>query len=325
MREHEQEPGSNDLAIEIKGLTKRYKKLTALDHLDMEIPRGEFWGLLGPNGAGKSTTLKLLTGLARPTEGYTRINGIDTMKDPKGALSGVGCLVETPEFYYGSTPMDILGYTGRLKGLSKDEIAIRSKAVLDELRIYEWRDERIDRFSKGMKQRVGLAQAMISNPSVVILDEPTTGLDPRGMIEFREMLSELRKYDITMLLSTHNLSEVSAICGSVTILRNGRSVASGKVEDLVKDAVGAVTLVITTTHPATSEYMSELCGMKGVCDAEISKDYEIRVKFNGDASDQSEIVGLTVRHGLGLVSISEESGSDLERLYMGLSVDSQEA
>lgn len=312
-------------AIEIRGLTKHFKSFVALDGLDLTVPRGEFHGLLGPNGAGKSTTLKLVTGLIRPTAGSASINGVDVTHDRKAALSGVGCLIETPAFYEGMTPREVLRYTGTVKGLNKEEINIRMKAVLEELRMYEWRDTAIDGFSKGMRQRVGLAQVLLSNPSVIILDEPTTGLDPRGMIEFRNILTDLRRNDMSMLLSTHNLSEVSTICGSVTILREGRSVASGKVSDLVKNFEGSVTLHLETVKPVTPEFLKDLGGLQGVKEIVHAKDTSVRLRFNGKSEEQSQIVDLAIKHGLGLVSFSEESGSDLEKLYMGLSVDNEEA
>lgn len=303
-------------------MTKSYGGSIAVSDIDLEVDRGGFMGLLGPNGAGKSTTLKAVTGLLRPTAGQILVNGIDVARDPRSALSGVGCLIETPEFYKRSTPMDVLGYTGRIKGLGKSDIQIRSRALLEELRIYEWRDKRIESFSKGMRQRVALAQALLGNPSLLVLDEPTTGLDPRGAVEFRNMLKDLRRFEVSLLLSTHNLSEVSAVCDSVAILRKGSVVAQGGVRDLIKRfASDKRTVSVKTANPITDAFLEDVSRIRGVQGTVKRSDFEIAVEIRENGGQQTELADTVMRHGLGLMSMSEDGDSDLEKLYMSLSLD----
>lgn len=310
--------------IQIENLTKTYKKFTALNNLNLNVQRGEFMGLLGPNGAGKSTTLKMATGLIKPTSGSVRINGIDISTDLRNGLSDVGCIIETPEFYPRSTPMGILRYIGRIKGLDRDEINIRSEDVLREMRIWDWRDSDVNTFSKGMRQRVALAQALLSNPSLLILDEPTTGLDPRGMVEMRQILNSLKKRNVSLLLSTHNLAEVSEICESVTILRQGKSVMSGDVQKLIReDASGITELTIKTIKPITEESLREIKNAEGVENAVLSKETEAVISFSGTNEQQSALIAIIMKYNLGLISMNEGTGSNLEKLYMEMSIDQE--
>ena len=250
---------------EAVGLTKMYGGFAAISNVNLTVRRGEFMGLLGPNGAGKSTTLKAITGLLMPTSGSVRIAGID-IHDHRRAMEHVGCVIETPEPYPGFTPAEIMEYVGRLYGLDSREIEIRARDVLETMRMWEWRDKKIGEFSKGMRQRVVLAQALLPNPDTIILDEPTSGLDPRGMIEIRQTLAELKHRNCSLLISTHILSEVSEICGSVTMIRDGKVIASGDVAKLIH-GTGAdkeITLEIRTLRPFTPQVISDLTHCQGV-------------------------------------------------------------
>ena len=246
----------NAPAIETEGLTKRYGNFVAISDVSLTVKRGEFMGLLGPNGAGKSTTLKAITGLLKPTSGSVRIAGID-IRDHRRAMEHVGCVIETPEPYPEFTPAEIMQYVGRLYGLDSREIEIRARDVLETVRMWDWRNEKIGEFSKGMRQRIVLAQALLPNPDTIILDEPTSGLDPRGMIEIRRTLTDLRSRDRSLLISTHILSEVSEICGAVTMIRDGRVIASGDVSSLIHDTGAAkeITLEVRTLNPLTPQFV----------------------------------------------------------------------
>ncbi|WP_019178036.1 ABC transporter ATP-binding protein [Methanomassiliicoccus luminyensis] len=307
-------------AIEARGLVKRFGSFTAVDDLSMNVRRGEFMGLLGPNGSGKSTTLKMITGLIWPTQGTVMINGQD-ISDHRTALSEVGCVIETPEFYASFTPSEALQYVGRIYGLNEREIAIRSRDVLEEVKMWEWRDKPLSKFSKGMRQRTVLAQSMISNPSILILDEPTSGLDPRGMIEMRAVLSELKRRDRAMLISTHMLKEVSEMCGSVSMIRNGKLIASGDVNKLIKDYVdrskGRVELSVRTVKPMTQTFIKDISASTGVRSVNLMGDYEVRLDFCGSTDDQSRVVDIVQEHGLRLMAMNEK-GLDIEQLYMEL-------
>lgn len=305
-------------AIEAVGLTKMYGGFAAISDINLTVRKGEFMGLLGPNGAGKSTTLKAVTGLLTPTSGTVKIDGID-IKDHRRAMEHVGCVIETPDPYPEFTPAEVLDYVGRIYGLDSREIEIRSRDVLEIMRMWEWRNKNIGGFSKGMRQRVVLAQALLPNPSTIILDEPTSGLDPRGMIEIRQTLAELKSRDRSLLISTHILKEVSEICGSVTMIRDGRVIASGDVDKLVH-GIGqdrSVTLEIHTLKPLTPEIISDLEHCAGVQSALALGDCALKLEFAGTTEDQAHVTETAFRSGVGILSMNEK-GADLESLYMEL-------
>ena len=305
-------------AIEAVGLTKMYGGFAAISDVNLTVRRGEFMGLLGPNGAGKSTTLKAITGLLMPTSGTVRIAGID-IKDHRHAMEHVGCVIETPEPYPGFTPAEVLQYVGRIYGLDRREIEIRSRDVLETMRMWEWRNKKVGEFSKGMRQRIVLAQALLPNPDTIILDEPTSGLDPRGMIEIRQTLAEMKHRDVSLLISTHILSEVSEICGSVTMIRDGRVIASGDVSRLIRGSgvENAVTLEIRTLKPFTPQVVSDLEHCQGVTSSERMGDYMLKLEFSGSSEDQAHVNEVAFRSGLGILALNEK-GANLEDLYMEL-------
>lgn len=305
------------LDIEVSNLVKKYGSFTAVSDLNLQVEKGQFMGLLGPNGAGKSTTLKAVTGLLIPTSGTIKIQGID-IKDHRHAMEHVGSVIETPDPYPQFTPADLLQHVGRVYGLDRQEISIRSRDVLEETKLWDWRYKSIGGFSKGMRQRVVLAQALLSNPEIIILDEPTSGLDPRGMIEIREILKGLKKKDRSLLISTHILSEVSELCGSVTMIRDGKTVASGDVSELLSDsAANKVTLEIKVHSAISDEFVKDLSGCQGVESAETIGDHVVKLEFVGSPEDQLEVVTMAFNSGLGLLSINEK-GKTLESLYMEL-------
>lgn len=309
---------SGDYELEAVGLTKRFGDFVSVDNLNLKVKKGEFMGLLGPNGAGKSTTLKMITGLIWPTEGTVRINGVD-ISQHREALSKVGCVIETPEFYPSLTPSEALQYVGQMYGLSEREIAIRARDVLEQVQMWEWRDKKIGKFSKGMRQRTVLAQSMMSNPEMLILDEPTSGLDPRGMIEMRAVLSELKNRDRTMLISTHMLKEVSEMCGSVTMIRHGKLIASGDVNRLMDEYAKKSRNIIDirTADIVSPQFVSDLGGLAGVRSSSRVGEYGVRLEFKGNNEEQYEIVKFFVDNNVRMLTMTER-GMDIEQLYMEL-------
>ena len=276
-------------------------------------------GLLGPNGAGKSTTLKSITGLVTPTEGTILVNGVDATKH-KAAMRHVGCVIETPESYPNFTPAEMLDYVGRVHGLSRAEIRIRARDVLEEVRMWKWRDKPVGQFSKGMRQRVSLAAAMLPNPELIILDEPTSGLDPRGMIEIRQTLNDLKKRDLSLLISTHILKEVSEMCTSMTMINHGKTVISGDVNTLIHNMAmdtRGVDIELKTLTQMGNEFMYDVEHMQGVSSLERTGERSVKFKFIGTDEQQADIVDMVYRHNLRLLSMNE-TGADLESLYMQL-------
>ena len=218
--------------IEIEHLIKQFGVIKAVDDLSLGVPARKTVGFLGPNGAGKTTTIKILTNLISSTSGSAFINGVDVVTDPKKALAHTGAVVETPEFYPYLTPMETLAYLGRLRGMSSNDISRRSNEVLSDVKMTEWRGTRIGKFSKGMKQRLAIAQALLHEPEVLILDEPTSGLDPRGMVEVREIIKSLKRQDYTIFMSSHLLGEVQEVCDSAALIDHGKLLVYDSIDNL---------------------------------------------------------------------------------------------
>jgi len=219
--------------IVIENLTKYYNKFLALDKLNLIVPEKENIGLLGPNGAGKSTTLKILCGLIRPSSGAAYIDGINVVEKPEQALSRIGAIIETPEFYTYLTPVETLSYLGRLRGMNGQDLKKRIDEVINLVKLEKWAKVKIEKFSRGMKQRLGLAQTLLHDPSILILDEPSLGLDPRGVVEFREIIKGVGE-EKTVFFASHQLVEVAQICKKVAIINNGKLLAYDSVADLEK-------------------------------------------------------------------------------------------
>lgn len=219
--------------IVIENLTRYYSKFLALDKLNLIVPEKENIGLLGPNGAGKSTTLKILCGLIRPSSGLAYIDGINIAEKPEQALSRIGAIIETPEFYTYLTPVETLSYLGRLRGMNGQDLKKRIDEVISLVKLEKWAKVKIEKFSRGMKQRLGLAQTLLHDPPILILDEPSLGLDPRGVVEFREIIKGVGK-EKTVFFASHQLTEVALICNKVAIINNGKLLAYDSVAELVK-------------------------------------------------------------------------------------------
>jgi ABC-2 type transport system ATP-binding protein len=213
-------------------LTKSYGDLIALDHLDLEVPRGTLFGFLGPNGAGKTTTIKLLTGLLRPTEGEAFLGGHSILTEPLEAKALFGYLSDTPFLYDKLTAREFLEFVGSLYAIPSDEIRTRSARLLRLLDLEDAADVLIEGYSHGMRQKTGLAGALIHNPSILILDEPLAGLDPPGARRIKELLRGLVERGRTIFLSTHALEVAERLCDHVAILDRGKLVAQGSLEEL---------------------------------------------------------------------------------------------
>ncbi|MDW5561676.1 MAG: ABC transporter ATP-binding protein [Methanomassiliicoccus sp.] len=307
--------------IVINKLTKDFGGFMAVDDLSLTVPRRSFMGFLGPNGAGKTTSIKILTNMLSATSGEAYLNGVDVTKDPKTALAGVGAVVETPEFYPYLTPRETLAYLGELRGMSKEEIDRRSKEVLETVKMTEWADKRIGKFSKGMKQRIAIAQAILHEPPVIILDEPTSGLDPRGMVEVREILMELKKADYTVFMSSHLLNEVQEVCTDVALINRGKLLRSGSVADLVGQTT-VRRIEVHTLQKVSGELLNKVSKLDGIAEIRAAGENQFMFSLNGGNEAQSKT--LTDLQALGLSVVSyKESGLALETLYMSLIKESR--
>ncbi len=222
--------------IQVEDLTKFYNDLCAVDRISLEIPKGEIMGLLGPNGAGKTTTLRMLTGYFKPTSGRIRIKDHDVDEQPVAVKSLIGYLPESAPLYPGMLVYDYLGYIADIRGLKGDAKAGRLRELVERCGLHEIMHKTIGELSKGLKQRVGLAHAMMSDPEILILDEPTSGLDPNQIVEIRDIIRAIGQ-EKTVILSTHILSEAEATCDRIVIINKGRIVADDSTASL-KSSVG---------------------------------------------------------------------------------------
>ena len=227
--------------IEVKNLVKKYGDHTAVDHLSFQIEKGKIYGFLGPNGAGKSTTMNMITGYIASTEGTVSIDGHDILEEPEKAKKCIGYLPEQPPLYFDMTVLEYMKFAADLKKIPKDKKNTMIEEVMDMVKITDMKNRLIKNLSKGYRQRVGLAQAILGYPEVIILDEPTVGLDPKQIIEIRDLIKSLKKKH-TVILSSHILSEVSAICDYVLIISHGKLVASDTPDNLGRLAAGSNTL-----------------------------------------------------------------------------------
>ena len=235
--------------ITVEHLTKCYGDFLAVDDLSFEIEEGHVYGFLGPNGAGKSTTMNIITGCLSATSGRVRIDGHDIFEEPGAAKRLIGYLPEQPPLYLNETPVEYLRFVGEAKGLRGGALERQIAEVVEQTRLTGVRHRCISALSKGYRQRVGIAQALLGSPRVIILDEPTVGLDPKQIMEIRALIQSLGK-DHTVILSSHILSEVQAVCQTILILSKGRLVACDTPENLEKRFAGTTTVELTAEATA---------------------------------------------------------------------------
>jgi ABC-2 type transport system ATP-binding protein len=244
--------------ITVKGLTKRYARNTAVDHISFEIQKGQIVGFLGPNGAGKTTTMRMLTCFMPPTAGTAVVAGFDVLEEPMEVKKRIGYLPETPPLYPEMMTGEYLSFVGSLKGLRGAELKQRIDYVSERCAVADVRNKQLGKLSKGYRQRVGLAQSIIHNPEVLILDEPTAGLDPKQINETRDLIKSLAG-DHTIILSTHILPEVEQICEQVIIISKGKLVATDTVDNLQSRARGVESVLV------------EVAGRNGDLDSKVAQ------------------------------------------------------
>lgn len=245
--------------IEVSNLTKKYGKHTAVDDLSFQVEKGQIYGFLGPNGAGKSTTMNIITGYLAATEGTVKINGHDVLKEPEEAKKCIGYLPELPPLYMDMTVGEYLCFVAELKKVPSKDRVDQIEEIMEKTGVTEMKDRLIKNLSKGYKQRVGLAQALIGYPEVIILDEPSVGLDPKQIIEMREFIRSLAN-EHTVILSSHILSEVQAVCDHIMIIAHGKLVASDSPENLQKmmEASSELKLSVRGSKEEVLEVLSTL-------------------------------------------------------------------
>jgi ABC-2 type transport system ATP-binding protein len=308
--------------IEVQHLTKRYGRVTAVDDVSFRVERGEILGFLGPNGAGKTTTMRILTGYMPATEGRAVVAGFDVFNEPLEAKRRTGYLPETPPLYPDMTVREYLDFVARIKAVPSAERKSRVDAVMERTRVADMATRHCAKLSKGYRQRVGLAQALIHNPEVLILDEPTAGLDPKQIIETRDLIRNLAG-DHTIILSTHILPEVAQTCQRVIIINRGRVVAVDTPDNLTARLRGAETMFVQVDAPG-QDVAAALAAIGGVTRV-VAADgrgpaggYEVESDRGTDV--RREIARTVVNRGWGLLELRPMRMS-LEEIFLQVTTD----
>jgi ABC-2 type transport system ATP-binding protein len=303
------------LAIETVGLTKRYGRLTAVDRLDLRVSANTIHGFLGPNGAGKTTTIKTLVGLLKPDGGKVTVLGQDLGWDKSDIRLKIGYMPELPKLPKHLKGTELLDIYGRMCGMTKEERKKQIPELLDMVDLRERGNDLIGKYSKGMQQRLGMAQALLNKPELVILDEPSIGLDPVGMVEVRETMKDILKEGVTVFLSSHLLNEVQQVCTHVTIINKGVALASGTLKEISARISGPVIVEaeVNNISKAVVEKVKELPFVAEV--SEDGKKLSIEVKTRDDVRSQ---ISQAITAGGGIVISVNLKGESLEDVFMGL-------
>ena len=308
--------------IEVQHLTKRYGRITAVEDVSFRVERGEILGFLGPNGAGKTTTMRILTGYMPATEGKAIVAGFDVFDEPIEAKRRTGYLPETPPLYPDMTVVEYLSFVAKIKGVPAAGRTDRIRAVMERTRIADMADRQCAKLSKGYRQRVGLAQAILHNPDVLILDEPTAGLDPKQIIETRQLIKELAG-DHTIILSTHILPEVSQTCQRVVIINKGKVVAVDTPDNLTARLRGSETMYVQVDaagHDATTT-LRRIAGVTRVVESDrrgTAIGYEVESEHGQDI--RRELARSVVTSGWGLLELRPMRMS-LEEIFLSLTTE----
>jgi ABC-2 type transport system ATP-binding protein len=310
---------SNEVMIEARDLVKRYDDVVALDKVSMEVRRGEVLGFLGPNGAGKSTTMRILTCFTSPTEGSAKINGHDVLEDSLAAREAIGYLPESNPLYPDLLVLEYLQFVAEVRGLDKAAAQKRIKTVVEETGLGDVYAKQIRALSKGYRQRVGLAQALVHQPEILILDEPMSGLDPNQAVEIRDLIKDIGR-EHTVILSTHNLAEVQVACDRVLIINKG-SIVADDTPDGLRDRAGKARFLVTVAKDAAEKGESALKAIDGVervraLEADVG---EARFELlpTGDDDLRPRIFKAAVDSELTLLGLARE-GQNLEQIFRQL-------
>lgn len=313
-----------DAVIETHGLTRQYGDLMAVDHLNLTVNRGEIFGLLGPNGAGKTTTTLMLLGLTEPTSGTARIDGHDCTRDSIAVKKEVGYLPDNVGFYPEMTGWENLIFSGMMNGLSRLDAMERAEKLLERVGMKDAADRHTSTYSRGMRQRLGIADVLMKDPSIIIMDEPTLGIDPSGMHELTRLIRELAEKDgRTILISSHELYQIQEISDRVGIFVHGRMIAHGKISDLrnqLNSQEGGYELNIKVrkedlsfSQEASDKLLMELLRkVSGIKNINIDADHTIHI--DADHNIEGELLVLLVGNGFVLREMHERGG-DLDEIY----------
>ncbi len=300
--------------IEVSHLSKNYGERRAITDLNFKIEKGDVVGFLGPNGAGKSTTMKIITGFMAPSSGEAKVCGYDVFLNPIEVKKRIGYLPETPPLYPEMLVEDYLRFVAELKQVPSEKLKAFVDRALEKAQLTHVRHRLIRNLSKGFKQRVGIAQALVSDPEVLVLDEPTVGLDPKQVAEIRDLIKELRG-EHTVILSTHILPEVQASCNRVIIIHEGQIVAQESIEEISKLSSGTIMLNIKTRKHGVLE--SKLRGLDGVSHVEALNSQQYKLTIDDDDDVIESVAREVMNSGLGLLELAP-AHANLEDVFLKL-------
>ena len=306
-------------SVEAVNLSKHFGSFVAVSHLNLKIEGSKCVGFLGPNGAGKTTTLKMFTDLIRSSSGQALINGVNVHTNKKEALASVGTLIETPEIYPSLTPREALRMIAEIRGVPVEAREKKIEDAVAEVRMEQWIDKRVGKFSKGMKQRICIASALLSDPSILLLDEPTTGLDPRGMSEVRDIVKSLKSKKRLIFMSSHLLSEVADVCDEVAMIDHGKLIIYDTIPNVTaKFSGGGNVMEVGLQRPIDELLMAKtIAHLPDVVAAEKKDDKTLSIRFNGGLDVQERLLGDLVGLQIGVISY-RPAASELEDAYLKL-------
>lgn len=302
----------NEFVIETRHLTKKYGDFVAVNDLNLRVRRGEVFGVLGPNGAGKTTTILMLLGLTDPTEGEVRVLGLDPTRRPLSVKSRVGYLPDQVGFYDELTARENLIYTAKLNGLPRQEAYRRIEEALAQVGLAHVADQRVGTFSRGMRQRLGVAEILMKQPQLVIMDEPTQGLDPEASREFLDFIRQLKQQGITILLSSHLLYQVQAVCDRVGLFHRGRMALEGTVQELAKKVLGSGYRVFVEASGNQEAIQNALAALKGASEVRVVGNNRYEIAATQDL--RPEAAQAVIEAGGKLFSLAVEE-PNLEEIY----------
>ena len=305
--------------IAVEGVSKRYGTVLAVEQLSFSIQRGEVVGFLGPNGAGKTTTMRMITGTLQPDEGSVLLDGTSVTDDPMAAKRRIGYLPESNPLYDELIVAEYLEYVAELRGLSREQARSGVADAVDETDIADVFYRPIGECSKGYRQRIGMASAILHRPEVLILDEPTEGLDPNQRVEIRRLVSSLGR-ERTVLLSTHVMQEVEATCSRLVILSRGRLAAEGNVQDLLASRTGGARYVVEADGDAIADALASLPGVTGHSAEQVHGRVRVQLDAGGDGELRPDIFAMARDRGWTLWELHRERAS-LEQLFRDLTTE----
>jgi len=299
--------------VETKDLTKTYDGNTVVDHLNLRISESEVFGLLGPNGAGKTTTILMLLGLTEPSGGTAQVCGFDSTREPLKVKRLAGYMPEKVGFYDNMTARENLDFIAQLNDISYEESQRRIDQLLEAVGLSEAAKQPLSQFSRGMKQRLGVADVLIKQPKVAIFDEPTAGLDPEGINQVLDLIASLPETGTTVVMSSHRLYEVQRVCHSIGIMSKGKIVVQGRIDDLTREAMaGGRYRIELETAETTPKLIDTIKGIKGVTSVEVEDN---RFLISTDADLRTEIAKVVVQNNIPLVQMKIQDFS-LDDIYM---------